>query len=131
MSGVWVLGEIFEADAPLVGWAAWIKGGAAGLDEGLPGVALNTISAVDLKVLTPGAKRRVAERVQATVTARTYDEMKAGIALVRAAGAAKLGAFAGVTEVSVQLDGTGPDFMTEDPTTYIGSQDFLVSYNEA
>lgn len=132
MSGVWILGELFEADAALVAAVGGrIKGGAFLIGEGRPNLALNTVSATELKVLSPGAKRRVAERVQATVMARNYEEMKTIIQLARAAGAARLGDFAGVTEVSVQLDGTGPDFVTDDPVIWCGSQDFLVSYNEA
>ncbi|KKC27304.1 DUF3168 domain-containing protein [Sphingomonas sp. SRS2] len=131
MSGVPILGEIFEADADLVAYAASIIGGALGLGGTLPAIVLGTISAVDLKTLSAGPRRRVAERVQVTVMANNYAEMKDGIRLVRAAGAGRLGDFAGATEVSVQLDGTGPDFITDDPTIWCGSQDFIVSYNEA
>lgn len=132
MSGVPALGEVLLADAPLIAVVVdRIVGGALADNVILPSLVLNRISATELKVLSAGPKRRVAERVQVTVLANDYEEMDGVLKLVRTAGSAKIGDFGGVTEVSIDLQSTGPDFVLENPIMWCATQDFIVSYNEA
>ena len=133
MSGVEILGEIFAAAGTLVAVvpADQMFGGVIPQGAQLPALELKTISIVQLKTLGKGARRRVMERVQATVFARDYAEQKQIIRLVRNAADGQIGDFAGATDVDVQLDSTGPDFVSEAPVMWMASQDFMVSYNQA
>ncbi|ARR52134.1 hypothetical protein HY78_00995 [Rhizorhabdus wittichii DC-6] len=127
MSGVWVLGELLTAHAGLVALLGDnIKGGAL---DAVPSLSLNRVSRQRLPALSPGAKRWT-ERVQATAQARDYEEQSAIIAMAHEAAEYRIGAFAGVVDVSVTPAGDGPDFILTDPTVWGGSCDFFVSYTE-
>ncbi len=97
----------------------------------LPAIALTSISSVDRNVPSPGPKRRVTERVQVTVLARTYPEAKAIIAAVRAASADRMPQIDGLSDVTVHTDSAGPDFLDEETGIHMQTQDFRVSFNEA
>jgi hypothetical protein len=70
------------------------------------------------------------ERVQVTAAAATYPRMKAILHAARAAAADYIGEAAGLSDVTVRTDSTGPDFMDEESSIHMGSQDFIVAYNE-
>ncbi len=97
----------------------------------LPAIALTSISSVDRNVPSPGPKRRVTERVQVTVLARTYPEAKSIIAAVRAAAADRMPQIDGLSDVTVHTDSAGPDFLDEETGIHMQTQDFRVSFNEA
>ena len=97
----------------------------------LPAIALTSIGSTDRNIPSPGPKRRVSERVQVTVLARAYPEAKAIITAVRAAAADRMPAIDGLTEVTVQTDSAGPDFLDEETGIHMQTQDFRVSFNEA
>ena len=97
----------------------------------LPAIALMSIGSVDRNVPSPGPKRRVTERVQVTVLARAYPEAKTIIAAVRAAAAEQMPAIDGLSDVTVQTDSAGPDFLDEETGIHMQTQDFRVSFNEA
>lgn len=132
MSGVSVIGELLNASSALTAVvpAARIKAGSLPQDVTLPALAVTTVSGVDRNILMPGATRMVRERVQVTVLANSYRQKNDVLKLVRSACADKRGDFAGQTSVVVLTESTGPDFMTDDASIWMISQDFAVSYNE-
>ena len=97
----------------------------------LPAIALTSIGSTDRNIPSPGPKRRVSERVQVTVLARAYPEAKAIITAVRAAAADRMPAIDGLTEVTVQTETAGPDYLDEETGIHMQTQDFRVSFNEA
>ena len=97
----------------------------------LPGISLMSVGSVDRIVPAPGSKRRVTERVQVTVLARTYPETKAMLAAIRKAAADQMPAIDGLTDVTVHTDSAGPDFLDEETGIHMQTQDFRVSFNEA
>jgi hypothetical protein len=90
-----------------------------------------SVGSVDRNIPAPGAKRRVTERVQVTVLARSYPEAKTLIAAVRAAVADQMPTIDGLTDINVHTDSTGPDFLDEETGIHMQSQDLRVSFNEA
>lgn len=130
--GVAIIRALAIADPDLTDLvpAARIAGGLLPQGTALPYVSLQTISTVDRNILSPGVKRRVIERVQATVVAATYVAMKDVLKAVKAACADKMPTIAGASEIVVHSDGSGPEFMDEGASLYIGTRDFRVSYNE-
>lgn len=132
MDGVAVVAEILRADTTLVAMVplARIKEDELEQNTPLPAIVLTSISAPDRNVFAEGAKRHVTERVQVTVASASVRERNAIFKRVRIAGSMRLGDYADVTEVSVLLSGVGPSFKLNDPTMYLKTQDFSVSYNE-
>jgi hypothetical protein len=90
-----------------------------------------SVSSVDRNIPAPGPKRRVTERVQVTVLARTYPETKTILAAIRTAVADEMPVIDGLTEVTVHTDSAGPDFLDEETGIHMQSQDFRVAFNEA
>jgi hypothetical protein len=97
----------------------------------LPAISLMSVSSADRNIPAPGLKRRVTERVQVTVLARTYPEAKTLISAVRAAAADQMPAIDGLTDVTVHTDSAGPDFLDEETGIHMQTQDLRVSFNEA
>ncbi len=97
----------------------------------LPAISLMSVSSVDRNIPAPGPKRRVTERVQVTVLARTYPEAKTLIAAIRAAAADQMPAIDGLVDVTVHTDSAGPDFLDEETGIHMQTQDLRVSFNEA
>jgi hypothetical protein len=113
MNGAAVIGELLSGSPELLAIvpASRIKAGALPQGVTLPAVSVTSISGTDLNMLSSWrASAVVTERVQVTVLAANYRDKTTIIDLVRRACANKQGNFASVTEVSVLLDGTGPDF---------------------
>lgn len=132
MSGVSVVGELLNADIDLLAVvpAAKIKAGSLPENTAPPAIAVTQISGVDRNIISPSEVRRVSERVQVTVVATTYREKRTVMQLVRRACADKRGDFAGVTAAVVLTAGTGPDFISDDSSLWMQTQDFGVSFNE-
>ena len=133
MNGVIAVRSLLVGDAGLTALVPPERIAAGTLPQGttLPAIALMSISSVDRNVPSPGPKRRVTERVQVTVLARTYPEAKAIIAAVRAAAADRMPAIDGLSDVTVHTDSAGPDFLDEETGIHMQTQDFRVSFNEA
>ena len=133
MNGVIALRSLLIGDAGLTALVPISRIAAGMLPQGidLPAISLMSVSSVDRNVPAPGAKRRVTERVQVTVLARTYPEVKAILAAVRNAAADQMPAIDGLTEVTVHTDSAGPDFLDEETGIHMQTQDFRVSFNEA
>lgn len=97
----------------------------------LPSVSLQSISKVDRNIPAPGSQRHVRERVQVTVAARNYVEQKAILRAVRHAATDNLAAAVdGLDSVTIHTESAGPDFMLEEASIYMVTQDFIVQYNE-
>ena len=133
MNGAEIASELLVASAALVAKvpAAQIKAGSLPEGVDLPAILITTISSVDRETVAAEETRRTTDRVQVTVHARTYREKRDVLRLVRAACADRFGDFAGMTDVSVHLDGLGPDLMDDASTIFAQAQDLLVSFNEA
>jgi len=97
----------------------------------LPAISLMSVSSVDRNIPAPGPKRRVTERVQVTVLAATYREVKAILAAVRKAAADQMPTIDGLFDVTVHTDSAGPDFLDEETGIHMQTQDLRVSFNEA
>ena len=133
MNGVIAVRSLLVADTGVTSLVPVARIAAGMLAQGtdLPAISLMSVSSVDRNVPAPGAKRRVTERVQVTVLARTYPEVKAIIAAVRQAAADRMPAIDGLTDVTVHTDSAGPDFLDEETGIHMQAQDFRVSFNEA
>lgn len=133
MNGVIAVRSLLAGDAGLTALVPVVRIAAGMLPQGtdLPAISLMSVSSVDRNVPAPGAKRRVTERVQVTVLARTYPETKAILAAIRKAAADQMPAIDGLSEVTVHTDSAGPDFLDEETGIHMQTQDFRVSFNEA
>ena len=133
MNGVIAVRSLLVADTGVTSLVPVARIAAGMLPQGtdLPAISLISVSSVDRNVPAPGAKRRVTERVQVTVLARTYPEVKAIIAAVRQAAADQMPNIDGLFDVTVHTDSAGPDFLDEETGIHMQTQDFRVSFNEA
>ena len=133
MNGVIAVRSLLVADTGVTALVPNARIAAGMLPQGtdLPAISLMSVSSVDRNISAPGPKRRVTERVQVTVLARTYPEVKAIIAAVRNAAADRMPAINGLADVTVHTDSAGPDFLDEETGIHMQTQDFRVSFNEA
>lgn len=133
MNGVIAVRALLVADIRVTALVPEARIAAGSLPQGtvMPAISLMSVSSTDRNVPSPGAKRRVTERVQVTVLARTYPEAKAILAAVRAAAADQMPMIDGLTDVTVHTDSAGPDFLDEETGIHMQSQDFRVAFNEA
>jgi len=133
MNGVIAVRSLLVADTGVTSLVPVARIAAGMLAQGtdLPAISLMSVSSVDRNVPAPGAKRRVTERVQVTVLARTYPEVKAIIAAARPAAADQMPTIDGLFDVTVHTDSAGPDFLDEETGIHMQTQDFRVSFNEA
>jgi hypothetical protein len=133
MNGVIAVRSLLVADTRVTALVPVARIASGMLPQGtdLPAISLMSVSSVDRNVPAPGSKRRVTERVQVTVLAQTYPEVKAILAAVRNAAADQMPAIDGLTDVTVHTDSAGPDFLDEETGIHMQSQDFRVAFNEA
>jgi hypothetical protein len=133
MNGVIAVRSLLVADTGVTSLVPVARIAAGMLAQGtdLPAISLMSVSSVDRNVPAPGAKRRVTERVQVTVLARTYTEVKAIIAAARQAAADRMPTIDELFDVTVHTDSAGPDFLDEETGIHMQTQDFRVSFNEA
>ena len=133
MNGVIAVRSLLVADTGVTAFVPELRIAAGSLPQGtiLPAISLMSVSSVDRNIPAPGPKRRVTERVQITVLARTYPETKTILAAIRTAAADKMPQIDGLTDVTVHTDSAGPDFLDEETGIHMQSQDFRVAFNEA
>jgi hypothetical protein len=111
--------------------AARITSGVIPQATALPAIGLTSVSQVRRRTVGDAAADKfVTERVQVTVHADTYPNLKAALALVRSAVTRRPGTVNGTAVDSILVDVTGPDFRNDQAGIYAGSQDFLVRFNE-
>lgn len=132
MNGVAAIRQLLASNAALTALVPSNRIGAGVLPQGttLPALSVTLVSSVDRNIPQPGANRRVTDRVQVTVLAANYPQQRQILAAVKKAAADTMPTVSGITDVVAHTDSTGPDFMDEKATIYMGSQDFRVSYNE-
>jgi hypothetical protein len=133
MDGVAIMMAILLGDSGVTALVPAAKIVAGDLSQGivLDAISITKVSSNDRNILQPTDKRRVMERVQVTALASTYPRMKAIIHAVRAAAADFIGnSTTGATEVDIHTDVGGPDFMDDNSSIHMSSQDFIVGFNE-
>jgi hypothetical protein len=132
MSAIKIIRALLIADAPLIALvpASRVVAGLPAQGAALSLIALTEVSRVDHNLVKGAATTRCTARVQVTVMAATYSAQKNLLAAVRHAARDKAGALSGFANTSVQLDGTGPDFMDAEAGIYQQGQDFKVSFTE-
>lgn len=133
MNGVIAVRTLLVTDTGMTALVPPARIAAGMLPQGtdLPAISLMSVSSVDLNIPAPGPKRRVTERVQVTVLAATYRQVKAILAAVRKAAADQMPTIDGLFDVTVHTDSVGPDFLDEETGIHMQSQDLRVSFNEA
>lgn len=132
MDGVSVVYSLLVNDAELIALvpAAKIMAGPLPLNTQAPAISIASVSQSYLNMPSPGASKFTTERVQVTVLARNYPEQKTILREVKSAAADKMPTIAGLEYVTVHTDSAGPDFMNEDASLYLGSQDFRIKFNQ-
>jgi hypothetical protein len=108
-----------------------IVGGVLPVGTELDAISITRVSVIDRNIPSPGANRRVTERIQVTAMGRTYPRSKAALRAAKAVLADFVGTAAGLDNVCIQTDAGGPDFMNEEASIHMGTQDFIVGYTEA
>jgi hypothetical protein len=133
MNGVIAVRTLLVTDTGMTALVPEARIAAGMLPQGtdLPAISLMSVSSVDRNISAPGPKRRVTERVQVTVLAATYRQVKAILAAVRKAAADQMPTIDGLFDVTVHTDTAGPDFLDEETGIHMQSQDLRVSFNEA
>ena len=132
MNGVIAVRILLVTDTGMTALVPPARIAAGMLPQGtdLPAISLMSVSSVDRNIPAPGPKRRVTERVQVTVLAATYRQVKAILAAIRRATADQMPTIDGLFDVTVHTDTAGPDFLDEDTGIHMQSQDLRVSFNE-
>lgn len=132
MNGIVAIRQLLAANGALTALVPSARIAAGVLPQGttLPALSVTQVSSLDRNIPSPGAKRRVTDRVQVTVLASSYPEQRQILGAVKKAASDKMPTVTGITDVVVHTDSAGPDFMDEKATIYMGSQDFRVTYNE-
>jgi hypothetical protein len=132
MSGVRIMGELIRGSAPIVEIVplAMIKAWKLPSGATVPSVLLTRVSRAKKQFLTAQAVWLVTERVQATVRAANGEQREQILGLIERAGSDKIGTIAGFANVAVLSAGGGPDFNDDAASIFMGSHDFLVSFNE-
>ena len=133
MNGVIAVRTLLVTDTGMTALVPEARIAAGMLPQGtdLPAISLMSVSSVDRNISAPGPKRRVTERVQVTVLAATYRQVKAILAAVRKAAADQMPIIDGLFDVTVHTDSAGPDFLDEETGIHMQTQDLRVSFNEA
>ena len=133
MNGVIAVRTLLVTDTGMTALVPEARIAAGMLPQGtdLPAISLMSVSSVDRNISAPGPKRRVTERVQVTVLAATYRQVKAILAAVRRATADQMPTIDGLFDLTVHTDTAGPDFLDEETGIHMQSQDLRVSFNEA
>lgn len=132
MDGVKAVVQVLMADATLTALVPSTRIMAGVLPQGtaLPAISVGSVSGVTRKALVKGAHTMRRQRIQVTVMASTYaDQTSVQRAVVKAAHA-KFPTVSGITSVTIHHDTSGPDFMNEEASIYLGTDDFLVTYSE-
>jgi len=133
MNGVIAVRTLLVTDTGMTALVPEARIAAGMLPQGtdLPAISLMSVSSVDRNISAPGPKRRVTERVQVTVLAATYRQVKAILAAVRRAAADQMPTIDGLFDLTVHTDTAGPDFLDEETGIHMQTQDLRVSFNEA
>lgn len=130
VAGVWYA---LKTNAALIAVvpAARIFSGVIPQNITLPAIAVNHISSVKHRTVGSGVDAFTTTRVQVTVHADTYPNLRAVMPLVRAALPKRPGTVNDCAIDSILIDGEGPDFRNDAAGIFMRSQDVLVRWNDA
>lgn len=129
MSAEKVIYNLLSNDSALDSAAYGIYAGIIPIDATLPAIAYNYISGDEITSIGM-AEIKMISRMQITVAAQTYPEIKTVIGLVDNACNHKQGTFNGVVTDSVIKMVVGPDFRDDDANIYYQTIDYQVIYNK-
>lgn len=107
-----------------------IVAGRLGPGTVLAAVTISHVSTTRRPVVNGGGTAFCTARVQVTTHAKTYPEQDAIQKLVRKALPPMRGSVNGVDLDSIQDGGTGPDIIDATADIYMGTDDFIVTFNE-
>jgi len=129
VSGVAVVIAKMHAHAPLtaVAPASRIMAGDLPIKTQLPAISVTLISSVPHMTVAMEEDFNT-DRVQVTVLAKNYPQMRQILRLVRAACPATRGTVGGIAVDSIYTTGEGPDFFDDELSIVGGSRDFLVRW---
>jgi hypothetical protein len=132
MSAEKVIKSLLGADATV---AALVNGriwpGTVPLNSPMPVIAYNHISSVSKTMVSlADADSLIVTRIQITVMAKSYPEVKNILQAVNRACDLQRGVIAGVRVSSVIGDALGPDMRDDDATLYMQSADFKVTWTD-
>lgn len=132
MEGVGAVRQVLAANAALIALVPATRIQAGDMPQGttLPAISIVRVSSTDRNLPNPGTYRHVTERVQVNVMASTYPQQRAVVSAIRAAAADQFPTVLGLIRVTIHTDGAGPDFINEQASIFVGSQDFIVTYSE-
>jgi hypothetical protein len=130
MSGVAVARYLLANSAGLIAVvsADKIKPGHVSIETVYPAISLREISGTEYTIVKRGTNMLVTERVQITTYAATYPQLKAIIALIRAALPGTRGTVNGFSVDSVEYGNDGPYLYSDDPITHEQSLDYMVKF---
>jgi hypothetical protein len=126
-----VIYELLKTNAALttIVPVARIYSGLIPVAATLPAIAYNHISTVqDTSIGLTTLKVR--SRVQITVAAKTYPELKSIVKLVKTACNNRQGTFNNVKTDSVILENVGADYRDDSAGIYYGTIDFRLAYDD-
>ncbi len=132
MSGIAIVGSLLHASAPLIAQVPAGQIDAWELPQGtpLPSIVITRVSRTKRQFLAAQSVWMMTERIQATVRASNGAQRETIIDLIERACADRIGTIAGFASVAVLLAGTGPDFMDDAASIFMGSTDLRVSFNK-
>lgn len=131
MSGTAIVRYLLAADATLIATvpAARIQSGTLPLDTALPAISVTQISGQQHNnVAMASASFIVTHRVQVTVMAKTYPQVKSILALVRAALPHTRATVNGFNCQKIIPDTEGPDLYDQQGLMHSQSQDYMVGF---
>lgn len=131
MTGAEIIGTLLLNHLPLLAVVPLERIKADALPDGvaLPALLVTDISLTERKTLRRGEHVRVTERIRATVRAKTADERRAVMKLVRSCCAGWTGNMDGATGIAVLANGRGPGLVGIGGS-FEQAQDFLVTFSE-
>jgi len=134
LSGVAIVRYLLANNSNLLAQvpAVRIRAGSLPLNTVLPAISVTQVSGVQQNNLAmDSASYLVEDRVQVTVLAKTYPEIKTILDLVRKACPLSHGTVNGFTCEGVLPDIEGPDLEDHVQGVHSQSQDFMVSYQRS
>ena len=131
MSGVAIARALMVANSTLLATvpAARVISGVVPVGTAMPAISVSEVSATQRLIVAMNASAYlVTERVQITAMAASYAQMKAVLALIRAALPLSRGTVGTFACDSVLFDSEGPDFYDADALLHMGSVDYIVRF---
>lgn len=128
MSAEKVIYNLLSNDSPLDSAVYGIFAGIIPIDNTLPAIAYNHVSSDEITAVAMSEIKMIS-RIQITVAAKTYPEVKSVLDLVDKACNHKQGTFNGIATDSVIKMLVGPDFRDDEAGIFYQTIDFQLIYN--